>query len=322
VTLERLPHSAIPEIAAFLNRVWGDAFQSTGCPLFECDFLNWVYGGPDAGRTALVGARKDRRLVAFKAMVPRALTVKGATYQTYIGTHLAIDPTLALSDRLAVLPIGDQLWLTDALCPRAEMSVTFFDAQKPLAKRTADRVASQGLTRVVRSFPQMVVVEALLARAPVASVVRHARADESAALAALASASSRAASMSVIWTAKRVEHHWFGAPDAEVFVCEEAATLTGACAVYRLPTRKAGSTFTVAIVEALFAASAPEGLALLRAAVEYGKRIGARGVVVENATWLDQPRDWGLAPSGRQMQLAVSSRHPIDVGSSWRLDVK
>ena len=52
------------------------------------------------------------------------------------------------------------------------------------------------------------------------------------------------------------------------------------------------------------------------------QRTGARGVVLENGTRLDAPRAYGLMPSGRQMQFAVMSRDPIDIGTSWLVDIK
>ena len=158
----------------------------------------------------------------------------------------------------------------------------------------------------------------LLQRLPATVVGRAATLDDAVGIAELSARVTRSATLAVRLTPARVRHHWFEAPGAEVLVTEDGDGLTGACCVYRLLTTRG----SVAVVEALLMTSPEVGVALLREVVPYAKRVGARGVVLENATMIEAPREIGLTPAGRAMQLAVMSRRPVDIGTTWFVDIK
>jgi hypothetical protein len=321
--LERFRLSDIPEIVTFLNRVWGIAYGPAVRPVFTEEYLRWLYGGPDADQTAIVGVRKDGRIVSVKAMLARELIVAGGTpRRAYLGTHLAIDNQLSLAERLALLSVADQLWMNREICTPADIAYTVFDAVKPLVKRTEALVAKRGVTRVIGTFSNMVVTPELVERSPTNLVSRPGTPDDVAEIAALAGRLARSASLALHLTAARVRHHWFNAPSGEVFVTESGDGLLGACCVYALGTTRGAEPAMVAVLESFLATRPEAGIALLREALHYARRIGARGVVLENGTWLDEPRAYGLVPSSRQMQLAVMSRDPVDIGTSWLVDIK
>lgn len=318
-TLERF-HVADPEeVATFLNSAWERAYGPAVRPVFTEEYLRWLYGGPDAERTAIVGVRIDGRIAALKAMLSRELVVQGVAAPAYLVTHLTIEPTLSLAERVALQPLAsDQLWLDSSVCDPTDFAYAVFDAEKPIARKTEASLARQGVSRVIGEFTQMVVAPTLIQRLSTSVVSRAATLDDASAIAELSRRFERSASLAVRLTPDRVRHHWFEAPGAEVLVTEDDDGLSGACCVYRLQTTRG----IVAVIESLLTTSTAAGVALLRQVLPYATRVGARGVVLENATMIDGPREIGLTPTGRAMQLAVMSRRPVDIGTTWLVDVK
>jgi len=322
MNLERLSVHDIPEIAPFLRTVWGASYGQHGIPLFSETYLRWLYGGPEANQTVLLGARKDGRIVAVKALLGRELLIQGKPHPAYLSTHLAVDPTLALADRLALISIADPHWLGSTLCAPSDVVYAFYDGQKPMAKRTEAYPAKFGFSRVFGTFSQMIAIPALVNRQESPIIARPGTVDDGTAISALSREVTRRVSVSATLSPSRVVHHWFHAPGAEVFVTESPDGLTGACCVYELQIVRGATATPVAILEGLLVSSPDAGIALLREAIKYAQRIHAKGVVLENASWLETPRTYGFAPSGRQMQVVVMSRQPVDIGTSWMVDVK
>jgi Sulfotransferase family len=284
--LERFDVGDIPEIVRFLNRVWGAAYGPAVRPVFTEEYLHWLYGGPEAQRTAIVGSRKDDRIVSVKAMLARELAVRGGPPRAaYLGTHMAIDPTMPLAERLTLLPIADQLWLNATVCGLAELAYTVFDAVKPLARRTEVLLARQGISRVIGTFAQMVATPALVERSPTSLASRPGSVDDAEGIVALAAQVARSASLAVRLTPARVRHHWFNAPSGEVFVTESGSVLSGACCVYRLRTTRGFEETAVAVLES-FLAMTPEA-----------HRLVAPDPAVCRANWRQRrrARKWNLA---------------------------
>ncbi len=64
---------------------------------------------------------------------------------------------------------------------------------------------------------------------------------------------------------------------------------------------------------------------LLNEALKLANKIGAKGIVIENATYLefDDYREIGLMPTFRKMTMSVISKsHSMDYFGSFRCDVK
>jgi len=322
--IESLGLESVGEIANHLNDVWGSSYGSAACPVFDPDYLTWLYSAP---RTTVLGVRENGRLVGVKALLGQTLAVEGMKADAYLITHMASDPTVPLATRLSIVGLlSEPQQFTGLHCEPAAASYAFYEEQKTLLRNTVRIMTRHGLHRSLATFSQAIVNPAALLRLDAhLPSVRLATSDDTPRIAELfqqcAPAESR---VSECPSPTEVERHWFAAPGASCYVSHTDGTVTGAMCVYRLRTRKAGTTSTVAVVEYVLATAPLDAAALLKQALVYAQRITARGVVVENTTYLDPSvlRLTGLLPTTRRMVLAVISRHPVPIGGSWLLDVK
>jgi hypothetical protein len=321
----RLSLESVGEIANHLNDVWGSSYGAMTCPVFDPDYLTWLYSAP---RTAILGVRADGRLVGVKALLGRTLAIEGKDADAYLSTHLAIDPTVPLATRLSVLSLLSEPdpFTTASHCEPAAASYSFHEETKTVVRNTEGIMTRHGLHRSLATFSQAILNPATLLRvdAPLPSV-RPATSDDASRIAALFRQCVPAeCRVGACPSAADVARHWFAAPDASCYVSETDGTTTGAICVYRLRTKKASTTSIVAVVEYLLATAPIDAAALLKKALAYAQRISARGVVVENPTYLDPSTlsFTGLLATTRRMVLAVIGRDPVPVGRSWLLDVK
>jgi hypothetical protein len=121
-----------------------------------------------------------------------------------------------------------------------------------------------------------------------------------------------------------LRHHFFGLAASRVHLVEESAEPVGATLFYLMDTERLGRRSRVVVIEFLLARSAEAVVRLLAAALECAREHGAKGVVIENATYLDPDtlRESGVVPSTRGMLLALVSRQPIPRGPAFLADVK
>jgi N-acetylglutamate synthase-like GNAT family acetyltransferase len=322
--IERLGLESVGEIAAHLNDVWGSSYGSMTSPVFDPEYLTWLYSAP---RTAILGVREGGRLVGIKALLGRTLTIQGHKTDAYLSTHLAIAPSVPMATRLSILGLlSEPQPFTAAHCERAAASFAFYEAPKTLVRNTEEIITRYGLHRSLATFAQSILNPAALlrldARLP---SVRCATFDDTARIAELFRECAPAECLvRECPSAEDVQRHWFTAPEASCYVSQTDGVTTGAMCVYRLRTTKPGTTSTVAVVDYLLASAPFDAAALLKEAIAYAQRIGARGVVVENTTYLD-PSIFpltGLLTTTRRMVLAMIGREPVPIGSAWLLDVK
>ena len=333
--VERLHLDDVSEIGSFLNTVWGASYGSSARPDFTPSYLQWLYGGPDSERHALVGVRHDRSLVAFKALLFRPTRYRGRCLRAHVTTHLAIHPGLSLQQRVdALIRITvPHSFLTDRdLCPDAPVDLifAFYEEEKNIPRNTVHLMEQYGLVRSFVPFQQ-----AIANRATVQAAVDHARTDrrvvrqatmdDAPVIEDLFNRHTARQSLAITMTAERIEHHLFGLPNSRVVLLEEGGTPTGFVAFYLLDVARAGVRSQAVIVEFLIVEGSRWAAALLLdQALEFSSLSGARGVVMENPTYvgLEGFRDCGLVPSARRMLLSTVSERPLDLESAFVCDVK
>jgi hypothetical protein len=322
---ERLSLDDVPEIVGFLDRTWRAAYGTHAFPAFNETYLRWLYGGPRQDDTRLVACRMRGRLLAFRAYLARDIAVRGKRHRALIATHFGVDrevPSARRADviaRLTLLP-----WQSRSMFPAVDLTYGALEADKALTAKASSIYTSGGLSVAIGQFAHAVANVPDRVETSRTRHVRHATVADAAAIARLHHAVGTRCDLAQCLTADDIAHHWFTAPEGEVYVTEDADGINGALCAYRLETVTAGGTGTVAICEGFLASDVAAATALLDAGVNYRRRIGAKGLVCENVTYLpvDFRRACGLLPSLRQMKLCVASRQPVDLGESWLIDIK
>lgn len=341
VSLAQLGLEHTDVIAAFLETSWRSQFGSGTYPVFSRRYLDWVYGGPHAGDNVLLGYETGGRLVGFRAMLFRPVTVHGTIARAHISTHLAVDPGLARSERRdAVAALGE---VYSYVHPSADSDagtnghldtlVSFFDEANEFRRYQQDaetRLASAGVPRVKLTIqPALVLdwrVRACLARhADSVPDIGMASPDDADALAALFAAWGHGRDVSVTMSPDWVRHHLFGFEDSRVYVSRRDGALDGCVSCYALDTVAGDNVRRVVVIEYLLASSAAVAAAVIAETLGFADGQGARGVVMENTTYLGAElcSDVGLMPSARRIVAAVACRSvPVRTLATLLLDVK
>jgi hypothetical protein len=331
--IERLDWRDAAEIAALLNSTWEAAYGPTAHPHFDAAYLTWLYGGPAAAEHLLVGRRINGRLVAFKALLARPVLLHGRPRSAHLGTHLTVHPGLSLGDRLttvaalvrpqSLVPDG-RLWSEPV-----DLSLAFYEAGKHIVRDSAAVVERFGLVRSEIPFQQAIVNPGRLAAAldalpPGRRASRPATAEDMAAIESLFQTTARSVPLSSALSGELLRHHFFGLAASHVHLVEEDGEPIGAILFYLMDTERLGRRSRVVVVEFLLAQSPETVVRLLAQALEYAGEHGAKGVVIENATYLDQEtlRESGVVPSTRGMLLALVSRQRSPSGPAFLGDVK
>jgi hypothetical protein len=332
--LIRLDQRHVAEIGSLVNQVWHEAYGSSPHPRFSREYLEWLYGGPDASLNLLLGRRIDGRLIAFKALVARRVLLHGQRLLAHLATHLSIDPGLPLSERIQT---GSMLMLSQtfmhdeslALAEQPDLAFGFFEGGKTLIHSTARALASYGLVRSTVTFQQSIVsppaFRAASENAAAASLdVRPATRADVPAIGALLGRLSASLPLTIAMTPAALEHHLFNLPQGQAHVAVDSGTPAGAILFYPMEAEKLDQISRVVVVEYLLADTAEAALPLLREAVEFARASNARGVVVENATYLDPDlrRACGIVGSTRRMLLSTVAHSPVPLEDRFMLDVK
>ena len=328
-------------ILALLQTSWRSQFSTGTYPVFSRRYLDWVYGGPHARDNVLLGYEAGGRLVGFRAMLFRSVAVHGTTTRAHISTHLAVDPGLPRSSRIDAVAALSEVYSyvhpsTDSDASDSghlDTLVSFFDEASEFRRyqqATATRLASAGVARVKIRFQPAIVhvsrVRACLAR-HAASVpdIGIASPDDADALAELFAARGRGRDVFVTVSPDWVRHHLFGFDDSRVYVSRQDGALTGCVSCYALDTLAGDNIRRVVIIEYLLASSPASAAALVAETLGFADEQGARGVVLENSTYLSAElcSEVGLMPSLRRMVAAVACRSvPVGTLADLLLDVK
>lgn len=329
------------DISRLLETSWRSQFSTGSYPVFSSHYLRWVYGGPHTADNILLGYESGGRLVGFRAMLFRSMVIHGIRTRAHISTHLAVDPSLPLADRIdAVAALGEvhsyihpSKGPDDPATGHFDTFVSFFDEaaeSRRYQRATETRLANAGVTRAkIRFQPAMVHarrVRACLDRHAASSpVVEVASPDAAEDIAALFAENGNGREVVVGVSPDWVRHHLFGLATSRVYVSRRDKGLDGCLSCYALDTRAGDQTRRVVIIEYLLTSDPASAAALLAASLAFADEAGAKGVVLENTTYLDANlcSEVGLMPSTRRMVAAVACRSiPIRALPGLVLDVK
>ena len=329
--LERLSADHAAEAADLLNRTWPALYGETGCPVFSEAYLRWLYGGPDQDRHLILGHRVDGALVALKAYLYRRLSDGARGYDAHVATHLAIDPGLDFGARIALASALAELHPIDpdgafrAAAP-ADVSLAYFEAGKALARSVKGLAKTRSIAGEEFEFNQAVVAphKALKAagEAEDATIRAMTQAD---APALLAHMRARSCAVKMDPDPAALWRHIADAPGALALVAERAGAPVGFIAAYRLDWIKDDQQ-TRSIVAEFAIGDDPGSLAaLLVRALDHAKAENARGIVLDNTTYLDEntARSAGILPMPKRMFAVLRGvRPPPSLQGGFLIDVK
>jgi len=341
VQFSQLGLDDIPEISKFLLSVWSEGYGRMGSPDLREDYLQWVLGGPNKNKNLLFGGRINNELVAYQSFLYRTVYYSGKRLNAYLNTHLAVSTQIDLRARLECgFQMGEQHVLFDARSkyfdPNCDMVLAFFESEKPL-KYTGDRLLRKcfGITRFdCITFNQFMIVPKRLRNymnqncmGEDPSLVRHASESDSNELTKLFNDIPENPHFTRIMTEEELQHHFFGHPYHLTSVIETEGKISAFINFYPLEIIKEEQSSSYIIIEFLFSKDKNQRFVamLLNEALKRAEEIGAKGVVLENATYLnfDYYREIGLMPTFRKMTMSVISKnHSMDYFGSFWCDIK
>jgi len=341
VQFSQLSFDNISEISNFLRSVWSEGYGRMGSPDLSEDYLHWVLGGPNKSKNLLFGGKINNELVAYQSFLFRTMDYCGRKLNCYLNTHLAVSMKIDLRARLECLfEMEQQYVLLDSRSkyynPDCDFVYGFFEAGRPL-KFTGDRLLRKclGITRFDYStFNQYMIVPKRLRGylkqhgiEEDSSFVRHAGEGDSKELAKLFNEIQRNPHFARMMTEAELSHHFFGDRNHRTFVIEMEGKIRAFVNYYPMRIIKGGQLSLYIVVEFLFSKEGNLGFMaiLLSEALKLAEEMGAKGVVLENATYLeiDHCQAIGLMPTFRRMTMSlISKNHQIDYVGGFRSDIK
>ena len=331
----------IPEISKFVLSVWSEGYGPMGSPDLNEDYLHWVLGGPNKTKNLLFGGRINGELVAYQSFLYRTVYYSGKRFNAYLNTHLAVSTQIDLRARLECgFQMGEQHVLFDARSkyfdPNCDMVLAFFEAEKPL-KYTGDRLLKKcfGITRFdCITFNQFMIVAKRIQNyvkqnrlEEDSNLVRGASKNDVGELTLLFNDIPEDLQFARMMTEGELAHHFFGNPNHLTSVVETQGKISAFINYYPMGVVRGGQFSSYVIVEFLFSKDRDLRFMaiLLNEALKLAKDIGAKGVVLENATYLesDHCQEIGLMPTFRKMTMSlISKNHQIKYVGGFRSDIK
>lgn len=306
------------EILALLQATWPVLYGKTGCPAFSAEYLDWLYGGPDASKHYLYGCRNEQgELIGFKAALYRKMSLNGVERAGYIASHLAIRADLGMGQRIVLANELSQAHTLDRIPD--SVNLAYFEADKALVRKA--RRGAEKAGHMVREIGfQQYVVNPRRLRAYDEDAggikVNQVEADDCAALTALIN--GKAHEGDLIWNPDPASaaHHLLNAPGALAIAAHHNGRPEGVLGATILSWLKSGEISKMLVCDILIATNPVVLNQLLREAVAYAQDKGLRGVVVENVTYFteDYLKAGGLLKSPRQMNLFIRAQHFSEQG--------
>lgn len=341
VQFSQLSYDDISEISEFLRSVWSEGYGRMGSPDLNEGYLRWVLGGPNKSKNLLFGGRISNELVAYQSFLFRTMDYCGRKLNCYLNTHLAVSMKIDLRARLeCLLEMEQQYVLLDSRSkyynPDCDLVYGFFEAGRPL-KFAGDRLLKKclGITRLdYLTFNQFMIVPKRLRGylkqngiEEDSFLVRHAEENDSKELAELFNEIPENPRFARMMTEAELSHHFFGDRNHRTSVVETEGKIKAFINYYPMQIIKGSQLSTYSIVEVLLLKENNLGFMalLLNEALKLAEEVGAKGVVVENATYLEVDRceEIGLIPTFRRMTMSlISKSHPIDCLGGFRSDIK
>ncbi|MDO5658405.1 MAG: hypothetical protein Q4G36_08805 [Paracoccus sp. (in: a-proteobacteria)] len=301
---------SVPEIISLLKKVWADSYGENSYPHFTEDYLRWLYGGPNENRNILRGVRnKMGDLIAFRVDLYRPANLNGQRRDAYVSRHLAIDPKASFNQRLSVAAEFGRLVPIER--DRSAVSVAYYETEKHIAKTSKRLAMRRGMQIFEQRFSQFVVNRKKLLAKEESSIelealkLTAADCDEAVNL-----LSSRSSEKSLLWApnANELAYHTLNAPEHFSLIARSSSgKLVGLIGCYALDLMQASQKKRILICETLAVRCPNVANFLLRRALDYSDNVGARGVVIENASYLSDEviMAAGLLRSPRQMIYAI-----------------
>jgi hypothetical protein len=341
VQFSRLRFDDLPEISEFLRSVWSEGYGRTGSPDLNEGYLHWVLGGPNQCKNLLFGGRINNKLVAYQSFLFRSMDYCGRKLNCYLNTHLAVSTKIDLRAKLECLSEMEQQYLLlDARSkyynPDCDLVYGFFEAGRPL-KIAGDRLLRKclGITRFdYLTFNQFMIVPKRLRGyleqngfGRYASFVRCAEESDSKELAKLFNETPGNHHFGRMMTEAELKYHFFGDTNHRTSVVETEGKLRAFINYYPMGIIKGGQLSSYTVIEFLWSKEENLGFLamLLNEALKSAEEMGTKGVVLENATYLEMNhcQEIGLMPTFRKMTMSLISKgHRIDDVGGFRSDIK
>jgi len=341
VKFSRLSVDDIPEISRFLLSVWSEGYGPMGSPNLTEEYLQWVLGGPNGTKNLLFGGRINGELMAYQSFLYRTVYYSGKRLNAYLNTHLAVSTQIDLRARLECgFQMGEQHVLLDARSryydPNCDMVFAFIEAEKPL-KYEGDRLLKKcfGITRFdYMTFNQFMIIAKRLRNylkqnriEEDCDLVRRASEGDSGELTKLLNEIPEGLHFARMMTEEELSHHFFGDRNHRTSVVETDGKIRAFINYYPMGIIKGRNLSSYIIVELLLTNDRNLGVMaiLLNEALKLAEDTGAKGVVLENATYLelDHCQEIGLMPTFRKMTMSlISKNHQVDYLGGIRSDIK
>jgi hypothetical protein len=341
IQFSRLSFEDIPWISKFLMSTWPQNYGVVGSPVFSRDYLEWVLGGANKSKNILVGCKIDDELVAYQAFLFRRVAYKGVTVNGYLCTHGAISPQLNANLRFhCLVQMAKQHALfmegSDFYQPEGDFVYSFYDEGKQV-KDVIDKIMKKNFRiekQTYSSFSQYLLLpnrlkeylrEDSVKKAPfeVKPVLRG----EFSKVTQLFNYVPDELCFTMQMAGDELWHHCLGRSGHHTYVVVYDGAVKAFINFYPLETIKQGNIHKYIVVEFLITQRPDEVYvaSLLGKALDFGEKIGAKAIVLENATYLDQSVCCrvGLVPSFRKMVMGIASRNGFMEGlARFRVDVK
>lgn len=337
----RLSSEDIPLIGKLLMSTWPQDYGKVGSPVFSKDYLEWILGGPNKSKNVLVGCKIDGELVAYQTFLFRQVAYKGVTMNGYLCTHGAISSQLPANLRLnCLVRMSKQHALfmesSDFYQPECDLVYAFYEEGKQV-KDVLDKIMKKNFhieRQVYSVFSQYIVLPNRLREnlsedsAKKACVeVRPVLEEEFSEVTQLFNHIPDDLYFTVQMAGDELRHHCLGHSDHHMYVVVYDGAVEAFINFYPLEIIKRGSIYKYIVVEFLVTRGPDEAYvaSLLGKALDFGEKVGAKAIVLENATYLDYGVccKVGLVPSFRKMIMTVASRGPLmECLAGFRADVK
>jgi hypothetical protein len=337
----RLSFEDIPLISKLLMSTWPQDYGKEGSPVFSRDYLEWMFGGPNKSKNVLVGSKIDGELVAYQTFLFRRVAYKGVTMNGYLCTHGAISPQVPANLKLnCALQMGKQHALfmesSEFYQPEGDLVYAFYDEGKQV-KGVIDRIVKKSFhieRQVYSIFSQYIILPNRLKqylRGDSAKKayfeVRPVLQEEFSEVTELFNHVPDELCFTMQMAGDELWHHCLGHSDHHTYVVVFDGAIEAFINFYPLQIIKQGNIYKYIIVEFLITRGPDEVYvaSLLGKALDFGEKIGAKAIVLENATYLDHSVccKVGLVPSFRKMMMGVASRDRLmESLARFRVDVK
>lgn len=334
----RLSIADIPQISRLLMSVWPGNYGRMGFPNFREDYLHWVFGGPNSDKHILLGGKISDELVAYLSSLYRRIYYRGRTINGYLYTHMTISPHLSSQVRfdglIKMLHLIQDIYFSsdcDLIYGFSEERKGFRDNLMKLGE-TYTKIDFKNARQL--AFNQFLVDPGKLRKylqehsGEIGKLqLRPASDSDYAEITALFNRKGAEKGLSVQMAEEELRHHFHGHPDHRTFVTESNGIIKGFNNYYALDIIKGDKSCKYVVVELLVSEDTNGNYitALLQETINFAEEIGARAVVIENATYLnyDACKTLGLLATFRRMIMTVIPRTClIDDLDGFMCDVK